>query len=574
MSPSPPQHSDEEIAELLRQAVTSGDLAALVGVSKSQLTRLAYRLPTRAKYTTFQIPKRGGGFREIAAPGQQLRYVQRRLAKILLVLQSPHAKPSVHGFTPDKCVRTNAARHQKRAWVLNIDIEAFFPSINFGRVLGSLLATPFELKPAIARLIANLSCYDGVLPQGAPTSPILSNIVCMRLDRDLIRLAHATHARVTRYADDITFSTKEAHFPSELAAVKAVNGTLQSLVGADLEKVITNNGFTVNASKVRLQSRHYRQEVTGLVVNAGVNVHRKYVRQLRAMLHAWDRYGLTLAQQEHNQRYRSSASGGSRVSFRRVVAGKLAYLAMIKGPGDAVYRSLRARYEVLAKSTDHDAVWVVESSTVQGTGFFLYKIGFVTCLHVVGNDDYVEVFRPDAPEHRFRVSVAFSHPDPDLAICLHHEHAPFHSLKQSKEPVKVMQSVRLLGYPDWSVGASIAEFRGNISQTRLHFGHPCAVVDIPIVHGNSGGPLLDTEGRVLGIAIKGTPDPGEPNHKSRAILLSAIPYVVANGRQRFQMATANARVSVRDMLLEWFALRPLRGRFKGLSRWIRALWRE
>src|SRR5207253_3206344 len=153
-------------------------------------------------FRSFEVRKRAGGARTIAAPRGALRLLQVKLLNILSEVFDP--RESVHGFVRDRSIVTNADRHKGRPVLLNVDLQDFFPSINFGRVRGVFMAKPYSLPPNVATVLAQLCCLANQLPQGAPTSPIIANMVCARLDGQLQRLAKATDATYTRYADDIT----------------------------------------------------------------------------------------------------------------------------------------------------------------------------------------------------------------------------------------------------------------------------------------------------------------------------------------------------------------------------------
>src|SRR5262245_27596171 len=179
-------------------------------------------------------------------------------------------------------------------------LDNFFPSINFGRVRGLFMAEPFNIPEKGATILAQLCCHHGVLPQGAPTSPIISNIICSRLDRQLMKLARSYHCFYTRYVDDITFSKTSTSFPTQIGYF---DENKNAIVGTELRQIIENNGFRINAEKVRLHTNKHRQSVTGLTVNEKPNIPRNFIRQVRAMIHAWDKYGLDAASQEHEARY-------------------------------------------------------------------------------------------------------------------------------------------------------------------------------------------------------------------------------------------------------------------------------
>jgi len=232
--------------------------------------------------------------------------------------------------------------------VLNIDLSDFFPSINFGRVRGLFMHFPYNIPEGAATVLAQLCCHDNQLPQGAPTSPVVSNMICARLDSQLRLLAKENRCMFSRYADDLSFSTTLRDFPPNIAAIDS-DGSVT--IGSDLSSVITSNGFEVNLSKVRLQSRHQRQEVTGLVANVFPNVPRTFVREVRAMLNDWTKNGEKAAEAHH----RRIPLGAHRPdfkdlpSFRAILKGKIDYIRMIKGRDDPVYLRFLYRYASLDK---------------------------------------------------------------------------------------------------------------------------------------------------------------------------------------------------------------------------------
>lgn len=209
------------------------------------------------------------------------------------------------------------------------------------------MAKPYKVGERAATAIAQICCHKKRLPQGAPTSPVISNMMCAKLDGDLKRLAAMHRCKYSRYADDLTFSTIKPTFPSDLA-VPLEEGT-GARIGPVLHKAIASNGFDVNPEKVRLQSRSHRQVVTGLTVNKRPNVPRAFVSQIRAMLHAWQKHGYEAAQSEflakYDQKHRPKQVS-ARV-FERVVRGKLEFLRQVRGEDDNRYRRLRKRFGVL-----------------------------------------------------------------------------------------------------------------------------------------------------------------------------------------------------------------------------------
>src|SRR5689334_12289528 len=195
---------------------TGEQAAAFLGQNFGKLMYMLYKAPEEKRYTPFEIPKRTGGMRLIHSPNGAIREAQTALAPHLLALYNAH--PSVHGFLKERSILSNAKLHTGQRLVFNVDLADFFPSINFGRVRGLFMSPPFNLGPAAATVFAQLCTHRNGLPQGAPTSPHLSNFIAADLDRRLTRLARESGARYTRYADDITFSCNHPTMPPALAA--------------------------------------------------------------------------------------------------------------------------------------------------------------------------------------------------------------------------------------------------------------------------------------------------------------------------------------------------------------------
>ena len=273
----PPEEMREEFLSLR----SARDVAALLEVEYSQLTYHLYKSTSAEKYMTFSIPKRSGGEREIKAPKSAIKILQKKLN--ILLQQVYKRKEPVHSYIYGHSVVSNARRHVSKKWVLNVDLSNFFPTISFQRIRGMFISRPYLLGEGAATVLAQLCCCDGFLPQGAPTSPIISNMICAKLDGELGRLAQRCKCLYTRYADDLTFSTNEVAFPESLAR-KEDGG--RTVIGDELARVISENWFIVNENKIRLRAYDTRQEATGLTVNEKVNVRRRYVRQVRAMLHS------------------------------------------------------------------------------------------------------------------------------------------------------------------------------------------------------------------------------------------------------------------------------------------------
>lgn len=255
------------------------ELADCLGIKRRTLSYVLYINKIENCYTTFTIPKKSGGNRTIDAPNDKLKFIQRRLAYALWVHQQGVMQRNgitaiiSHGFEKNKSILSNAEIHRNKRFVLNIDLKDFFQSFHFGRVRGYFEKNKyFKLNREVSTVLAQLTCYKGTLPQGAPTSPILANMICTVMDMRILKIARKYHCDYTRYADDLTFSTNDKKLLD-----------VYTKFYADIEKEIVASGFSINEKKTNLMYKDSRQTVTGLVVNKRVNVVNTYYRSARAM---------------------------------------------------------------------------------------------------------------------------------------------------------------------------------------------------------------------------------------------------------------------------------------------------
>ncbi|WP_409312737.1 retron Ec67 family RNA-directed DNA polymerase/endonuclease [Pseudomonas putida] len=272
----------------LQKAASLHDLAAILNYTPSALSYLVYKRP--AKYTQFTIPKSNGEPRQICAPCDELKALQKQV-KVLLdkclatIEATSQARGAIsHGFKAGHSIITNAEPHKKRKYVFNVDLEGFFDSIHMGRIRGFLISNKdFKLNPKVATVLAQIMCHDDKLPQGSPTSPVASNLIGHLLDLRLVQLAKRNGCSYSRYADDLTFSTNKKEFPEEIASSDESGNSWSA--GPSLIKIIQKSGFKLNHNKTRMQYRTNRQSVTGLVVNQITNTPAEVRRTARAMAH-------------------------------------------------------------------------------------------------------------------------------------------------------------------------------------------------------------------------------------------------------------------------------------------------
>jgi RNA-directed DNA polymerase len=306
----------------------------LHSITPKSISYWAFFAPNRYKKAT--ILKKNGKVREISMPIAYLKLLQKCLNAILNIVFSELITKEypAYGFIPNRNIVQNANQHINRNFVFNIDLENFFGTISFRRVKTVLQLSPFNLSDDLAFLIANLCCNEKCLPQGSPTSPVLSNIVCQRLDRKLRRFAKENHAKYTRYADDLTFSSKRDVF-SEDFRIK-------------LTQIIESEMFIINKDKTRLQTYTKRQTVTGLTVNEKVNVSQAYIRELRAMLHNWEKLGYWEAEAIFKANYANSKNMKT-PTLQNFLSGKLLFLGLVRGKKDLVYLKYQGQFEKLVR---------------------------------------------------------------------------------------------------------------------------------------------------------------------------------------------------------------------------------
>ena len=292
------------------------DLAAWLGITDRRLRFLLYVVGPSKNYTSFEIKKRDGGVRLIDAPSPAMKKIQHKLLEVLTEVAIPSS--IAKGYVRGASTIDHAYLHRRRRHIILADLESFFPTISFQRVRGALLAKPFMLEAQVATCVAQLCCKDGSLPQGAPTSPVLSNLICRALDRKILWLANRHRFSVSRYADDICFSSNKRDIPPSF--VVSINGKI--FPGQGLVDAIDSSGFSLNIKKFKVKKRSDQQLVTGLVVNDGASLPRKWRRQLRTILHLLQNNSIEKATEIVSAWASPSASRKGFRSIEQVVRGK------------------------------------------------------------------------------------------------------------------------------------------------------------------------------------------------------------------------------------------------------------
>jgi len=266
----------------------ASEIASAMNISINALRFLAFtrKTSTTSHYVRFKIPKKTGGERIISAPMPRLKAAQNWILHNILEKVTLH--DAAHGFCQKHSIVTNAKPHIGAEVIVNIDLKDFFPSISYKRIKGLFLslgyseaaATIFGLictEPIVEQVILDGKTYyvatsERHLPQGAPTSPALTNILCRRLDKRLSKMASNLGFTYTRYADDLTFSAKSE-------ASRNVCNIL-----AKTDSIVKHEGLTINSEKTRVLRKGRQQEVTGIVVNKQLSISKKTLKRFRATL--------------------------------------------------------------------------------------------------------------------------------------------------------------------------------------------------------------------------------------------------------------------------------------------------
>lgn len=430
----------EQIAKLAHQMETKDDLVTLLNrIKKEEMAEMGfadkyypfsqklmnyYCNPKNSfhRYKQFKIKKKSGGFRQITAPRNRSFMLMLSYVNVILKALYTPSKYTM-GFTEGRSVVDNAQKHLGMNYVLNLDLKDFFPSIVQPRVWKRLQLKPFNFPVPVASAIAGLCCMkeiredtDGkktehfVLPQGAPTSPIITNMICDKLDHRLAGLAKRFGLNYTRYADDITFSS--------MHNVYQKHGEFL----AELYRIIEGQGFTVNEKKTRLQKNGSRQEVTGITVSEKLNVTQKYVNDLRNIIYIWDRYGYSVAYSKFFPKYKQEKGHVKKGNpdLVNVIDGKLMYLKMVKGDEDSVYKRLHEKFIKLlsnlndpAKKTEQNITYVdtlplLEFEKRNNTEVLVcfseekYELTFDNGIVVQMSEEHYEILKDKTPKEEIK----------------------------------------------------------------------------------------------------------------------------------------------------------------------------
>ena len=365
------------------------------------------------------------------------------------------------------------------------------------------------------RSICSLVCLNNSLPQGAPTSPVLTNLICNNLDKELVNFARNHNSTYTRYADDITFSTNDytsfkEFFSNETVNIKIVN-------------LIEKHGFKINESKTRVRKYNSHKEVTGVVINSKLNLRKSYIKNVRALLH---KLAIMKAEEKDISQFKNSTMG------------KISHIGFIRGKDDKIFGKYANIFDQLYNSTifNFDSInfyedWIKKRVFLvmpesndgnydgdSGSGFYVKKnskVYFVTCYHVFENahKEFRNVrFGSSPTSYKQYKAIDFTvYKEYDLAFIEIKEEVPeyyFEIEVNLARSLKLNTEVQIVGFPEYNFsigidGLQCATMKISTSQPVFHNGVNIFTVNNTIRHGFSGGPVLNEFNKVIGYIQSG-----------------------------------------------------------------------
>jgi RNA-directed DNA polymerase len=303
------------------------DLCLFLRLSRSEM-ELMLNYPN---YINYSIPKRKKGFRIINAPQGKLNKVQKKINRHLQGVYSCIKHPGVHGFvlrekykSQNANIVQNALPHVGKRYLLNLDLKDFFSSIPAQKVYKLFRSPPFGFDETVSEALTYLLTYNGVLPQGVATSPVLSNLICLPLDNTISNYCEQEGITYTRYADDLSFSSDDFITKTQVQYLK---------------HILMTHGFSLNDAKFRLRSKNKKQVVTGIIVNEKVNVDRKTLKKVRAMLHDLNTNGIAHASGKSRDDFSISIKQRN-IRFLDSLTGHVNFIGQVRGKDDALYQSM------------------------------------------------------------------------------------------------------------------------------------------------------------------------------------------------------------------------------------------
>ncbi|MBF2638265.1 trypsin-like serine protease [Listeria welshimeri] len=522
------------------------EIADMLEISPEFLHSILYQ---KKSYETFFIQKKSGGSREIKSPNNNLKIIQKKLAYILSLNYKMHK--SSFGFIKNKSIIDNAKQHTNKTWVFNFDLKDYFHQFNQGRVIG-FFRKYYKFNNVVAGVLTEICCYENTLPQGAPTSPILSNILSFELDREFQKECKKSNCTYSRYVDDVSISTNKFYFPKKIAYKDAQE---EITLGEISQKILDKTGFEVNQSKVCLRHKTQHQYVTGLVVNEGVNVSRTYIKRIRAALNnlrtnneidGKEKFFIELSKHAHNR--------SQQFDMYSILKGQIHFVGQVKGKDNQVFRKLATSFNQLNLPVSTKPISILSATEKKrcqntyivevgyeneegiqcftGSAFYMKGVGIVSAAHTFRDyyrwieeavNPFLYLTNENKPTEKIEITKRCIDYELDIAIFdIDSSEDTANWGFEYSNSIFEGQSCVLLGYPKHTEGNNLNTEVGRITQ-KLKQKYPDKFnkktsdlgveqtrykISSDIYAGNSGGPILNNDERVIAIAVKGYGDNG------------------------------------------------------------------
>lgn len=359
-------------------------------ITKKLLFYLASnKTPISNLYTSNFIPKKAGGTRKIQVPCKKLKEVQKYIVEVLNALYSPQTH--ITGFVRGKSIIENAKPHVGHNYLVTWDIKDFFDSLHAKLIKVSLIKEPFNFPDDVANIITNIcsvriseDCNKRILPQGAPTSPILSNIIFAEADKIISDICDKGHrikcswfgykggVTYTRYADDMTFSADWDFFYDRRFSWYEIKRDFRYTFreNPNLRPFYYLIDLQLSKKKTRKCKNGQRKVVTGIVVNEKLNVKREFVREIRDLLYIWEKYGYEAAKKRYSIHCRKNSTiKRPNSELLNILVGKINFIKQVKGGNDATFNRLKLKLvQLCTKQTTSQLINVLLSTGMKLRG--------------------------------------------------------------------------------------------------------------------------------------------------------------------------------------------------------------